>query len=45
MSRQTDPPSFADVYDEFLPKIRRYLGRMVGTTDAEDLTQEVFARG
>jgi RNA polymerase sigma-70 factor (ECF subfamily) len=36
--------SFVDVYAEFQPKIRRYLVRLVGTAEAEDLTQEVFAR-
>jgi RNA polymerase sigma-70 factor, ECF subfamily len=36
--------SFAEVYDEFQPKVRRYLGRLVGCDEAEDLTQEVFAR-
>jgi len=35
---------FQDVYDEFQPKIRRYLGRLLGTTEAEDLTQEVFVK-
>jgi RNA polymerase sigma-70 factor, ECF subfamily len=35
---------FNDVYAEFQPKIRRYLSRLVGATEAEDLTQEVFAR-
>lgn len=35
---------FRDVYDEFYEKLRRYLERMVGKNDAEDLTQEVFVR-
>jgi RNA polymerase sigma-70 factor (ECF subfamily) len=38
------PPDFQTIYDEFQPKIRRYLSRLVGATDAEDLTQEVFAK-
>lgn len=44
MPHATGPASFADVYDEFQPKVRRYLSRLVGRTEAEDLTQEVFAR-
>lgn len=35
---------FDSVYDEFHPKINRYLERMVGKTEAEDLTQEVFIK-
>lgn len=35
---------FADVYNEFHEKLNRYLGRMVGKNDAEDLTQEVFLK-
>lgn len=35
---------FRDVYDEFHEKLHRYLERMVGKNDAEDLTQEVFVR-
>jgi RNA polymerase sigma-70 factor (ECF subfamily) len=37
-------PDFQGVYDEFQPRIRRYLARLVGVTEAEDLTQETFAR-
>lgn len=37
-------PEFRALYDEFAPGIRRYLSRLVGRADAEDLTQEVFAR-
>jgi RNA polymerase sigma-70 factor (ECF subfamily) len=37
-------PDFQDVYAEFQPKILRYLARMVNDSDAEDLTQEVFAK-
>lgn len=37
-------PDFQTIYDEFQPKIRRYLSRLVGITDAEDLTQEVFVK-
>jgi RNA polymerase sigma-70 factor (ECF subfamily) len=35
---------FQKVFDEFQPKILRYLARMVGDTEAEDLTQEVFVK-
>ncbi len=37
-------PEFRALYDELAPGIRRYLSRLVGAADAEDLTQEVFAR-
>jgi RNA polymerase sigma-70 factor (ECF subfamily) len=32
------------LYAEFQPRIRRYLGRLAGASDADDLTQETFAR-
>jgi RNA polymerase sigma-70 factor, ECF subfamily len=35
---------FQKIHDEFRPKIQRYLTRIVGEYEAEDLTQEVFAR-
>jgi RNA polymerase sigma-70 factor (ECF subfamily) len=35
---------FQKVYAAFQPKIRRYLTRLVGENEAEDLTQEVFAK-
>jgi RNA polymerase sigma-70 factor (ECF subfamily) len=35
---------FQKIHDEFRPKIHRYLIHMVGEYEAEDLTQEVFAR-
>jgi RNA polymerase sigma-70 factor, ECF subfamily len=35
---------FQRVYDEFQPRIRRYLGRLAGAGEADDLTQETFAR-
>ena len=38
------PPDLQTLYDEFRPKIRRYLSRLLGTTEAEDLTQEVFVK-
>jgi len=35
---------FSDIYDEFHEKLSRYLERMVGRNNAEDLTQEVFLK-
>jgi RNA polymerase sigma-70 factor, ECF subfamily len=35
---------FQQVYDEYQGKIGRYLTRMVGENEAEDLTQEVFVK-
>lgn len=35
---------FSDVYDEFHEKIRRYVERMVGKNEADDLTQVVFMK-
>ncbi len=35
---------FQQVYDEYHAKIRRFLTRIVGQNDAEDLTQEVFVK-
>ena len=35
---------FHRVYDEFHSRISRYLERMVGKSEAEDLTQEVFIK-
>jgi RNA polymerase sigma-70 factor (ECF subfamily) len=37
-------PDFQTVYDAFYDKIRYYVGRLVGETDAEDVTQEVFVK-
>jgi RNA polymerase sigma-70 factor (ECF subfamily) len=39
-----DELDFDRVYDEFHSKIGRYLERMVGKGEAEDLTQEVFMK-
>lgn len=33
-----------DVYQEFQPRIRRFLSRLLRTHDVEDLTQEVFIK-
>jgi RNA polymerase sigma-70 factor (ECF subfamily) len=35
---------FQEIFDAFQPKIIRYLSRLVGENDAEDLTQEVFIK-
>jgi RNA polymerase sigma-70 factor (ECF subfamily) len=35
---------FQRIYADFQPKILRYMGRMVGEREAEDLTQEVFVK-
>jgi RNA polymerase sigma-70 factor (ECF subfamily) len=35
---------FGRLYTEYQPRIRRYLARMVGEPDAEDLTQVVFLK-
>ena len=37
-------PEFQELYAAFQPKILRYLTRMVGESEAEDLTQEVFIK-
>ncbi len=38
------PLDFQDVYERFHNKIRRYLDRLVGAGEADDMTQEVFAK-
>jgi RNA polymerase sigma-70 factor (ECF subfamily) len=35
---------FQPIYDAFRPKIHRYLARMTGEDEADDLTQEVFIK-
>jgi len=37
-------PGFQAVYDEFHPRIQRYISNMVGEGEAEDVTQEVFIK-
>jgi RNA polymerase sigma-70 factor, ECF subfamily len=37
-------PDFRKIYDEFRPRILRYLTRLVGEGEAEDLAQEVFVK-
>jgi RNA polymerase sigma-70 factor (ECF subfamily) len=36
--------NFQKIHDDFRPRILRYMTRMVGESEAEDLTQEVFVR-
>ena len=36
--------SFQAIYDEFRPRILRYVSNMVGEADAEDVTQEIFIK-
>ncbi|MFZ2198290.1 MAG: sigma-70 family RNA polymerase sigma factor [Thermodesulfovibrionales bacterium] len=35
---------FQPIYDAFQPKIHRYLARLAGADEADDLTQEVFMK-
>ncbi len=35
---------FQEIYESFQPRILRYLTRLVGVNEAEDLTQEVFVK-
>jgi RNA polymerase sigma-70 factor (ECF subfamily) len=39
-----DGLNFSDIYDEYHEKLLHYLQRMIGKTDAEDVTQEVFVK-
>ena len=41
---QHGEPEFQTIYADFQPRILRYMGRMVGEREAEDLTQEVFVK-
>lgn len=36
--------TFQEIYETFRPRIYRYLARLVSADEAEDLTQEVFAK-
>jgi len=40
----TDAESFQKIHDEFRPRIFRYLYRMIGGTEADDVCQEVFVK-
>jgi len=39
-----DQQDFQTVYDAFRSRIHRYLARLVGESEADDLTQEVFVK-
>jgi RNA polymerase sigma-70 factor (ECF subfamily) len=39
-----DNLDFEQIHEDFRPKIQRYLIRLVGEQEAEDLTQEVFVK-
>jgi RNA polymerase sigma-70 factor, ECF subfamily len=39
-----DRPDFQEIYKSFHPKIVRYIERLAGPLEAEDLAQEVFVR-
>jgi RNA polymerase sigma-70 factor (ECF subfamily) len=41
---KSDELEFQTIHEAFRPKILRYLSRLVGEQEAEDLTQEVFVR-
>ncbi len=40
----TGAADFKEIHDEFRPRIRRYVSRLAGPRDAEDITQEVFEK-
>jgi RNA polymerase sigma-70 factor (ECF subfamily) len=40
----TPGPDFREVHDTLRPRVLRYLARMAGEAEAEDLAQEVFAK-
>lgn len=42
-SSESDP-DFQNIYTAFNKKVRRYLARLAGETEADDLTQEVFIK-
>jgi RNA polymerase sigma-70 factor (ECF subfamily) len=41
---KTSALEFQQIYEDFQPKILRYLTRLAGESEAEDLTQEVFIK-
>jgi RNA polymerase sigma-70 factor (ECF subfamily) len=43
-SNMTDKPGIAEIHDSYQPRILRYLTRLVGIPEAEDLTQEVLIK-
>lgn len=43
-ARRLEPAAFAAIVDEFAPRVRGLLGRIVRGADIDDLVQEVFLR-
>jgi RNA polymerase sigma-70 factor (ECF subfamily) len=43
-TRASVHPDFQQIYREFHPRIQRYLSRLLGASEADDVGQEVFAR-
>lgn len=41
---ETNSREFEQIYSDYQPKVHRYLSRLVGAKEAEDLTQEVFLK-
>lgn len=39
-----DVLGFQEIYDNFHPRVKSYLTRLMGSQEAEDLTQEVFIK-
>ncbi len=37
-------PDFQEIYNDYYPKLVRYLTRLAGEADAEDLTQETMVK-
>lgn len=44
MDRTPAIPEFQSIHDRFRPRVLRYLGRLVGEAEAEDLTQSVMLK-
>jgi RNA polymerase sigma-70 factor (ECF subfamily) len=44
VSERNAESGFQEIYEIFHPRIHRYLSRLVGEYEAEDLTQEVFIK-
>lgn len=44
MDPRAEPADFKSVHDRYRPLVQRYLGRLVGDSEAEDLTQRVLLK-
>jgi len=44
MTMSFNDQDFSKIYDEYYPKIVRYLARLIGESEAEDAAQEVFVK-